>query len=68
MRLKLDIPASSQATASPSMQERERNLATDSTIREAICQVVTGPAVEPHPIALLASDYSEAVVLDLVNP
>jgi hypothetical protein len=31
-------------------------------------EVIARPTVEPHPFALLASDYSEAVVLDLMNP
>jgi hypothetical protein len=36
--------------------------------REPLGQVVTGPAVEPHPFAILAGDAAEAVMLDLVQP
>ena len=36
--------------------------------REAIGQVVAGPAVQPHAGIVLARDDPEAVVLDLVQP
>src|SRR5262249_1337290 len=36
--------------------------------REAVCEVVAWAAVEPHAIAILASDDAEAVMLDLVQP
>ena len=36
--------------------------------REPPGQVVARPAVEPHPLAILAGDAAEAVVLDLVPP
>ena len=36
--------------------------------REAACEVIAGPAVEPHPRAVLAGNNAEAVVLDLVQP
>ena len=31
-------------------------------------QIVARPAVEPHPLAILAGDTAEAVVLDFVQP
>ena len=31
-------------------------------------QVIAGPAVEPHTLAVLTGDNAEAVVLDLVQP
>jgi hypothetical protein len=34
----------------------------------ATAQIVPRPAVEPHPLAVLAGDDPEAVVLDLVQP
>jgi hypothetical protein len=36
--------------------------------REAVCQVVTGAAVEPHFHAVLAGDHPKAVVLDFMQP
>jgi hypothetical protein len=36
--------------------------------REAFGQVVARPAIEPHPLAILAGDDSEAIVLDLMKP
>jgi hypothetical protein len=36
--------------------------------REAVGEVVARPAVELHPVAALAGDDPEAVVLDLVQP
>src|SRR5262249_11681213 len=36
--------------------------------REAAGEVIAGPAVEPHPLTILAGDDSEAVVLDLMQP
>jgi hypothetical protein len=53
MRSKLAIPSSPHATASP---------------REALGQIIAGPAVELHPRAILAGDHAETVVLDLVQP
>jgi hypothetical protein len=50
--------------AGPRAQPRERF----HDQREAMGQVVTWPAVELHPLAILAGDAPEAVVLDLVQP
>jgi hypothetical protein len=51
------------------MKERERSLATASTMeREAIGEIIARSAVEPHPFAGLASNNPEPVVLDLVQP
>ena len=36
--------------------------------REAVGEVVTRTAVEPHPRAVLARNDAEAVVLDLMQP
>jgi hypothetical protein len=36
--------------------------------REAMGQIIAGPAVEPHPPAFLTGDYPEAIVLDFVQP
>jgi hypothetical protein len=36
--------------------------------RKAVGQLITGAAVEPHAVAVLAGDDAEAVVLDLVQP
>jgi enoyl-CoA hydratase len=36
--------------------------------REAIGQVVARPAVEPHPLAILAGDDPKPIVLDFVQP
>src|SRR5262249_31935895 len=36
--------------------------------REAAGEVITAPAVEPRPLAILAGDDSESIVLDLVQP
>jgi len=36
--------------------------------RGAVGQVITGPAVELHPLAVLAGDHPKAVVLDFVQP
>src|SRR5262249_53246144 len=36
--------------------------------REATGKVIAGPAVEPHPLTILAGDDSESIVLDLVQP
>ena len=48
---------------------RERNLAKDSTIkREAVMSGRCPAGCRAHAIAVLASDYSEAVVLDLMQP
>ena len=70
MRSKDAIPSSPHATASPSMmQERERSSRQRlDDEREAVGQVIARPAVEPHPLAVLAGDDPEAVVLDLVQP
>jgi hypothetical protein len=34
--------------------------------RKTVSQVITRPAIQPHSLAVLPSDYPEAVVLDLV--
>jgi hypothetical protein len=64
------MPSSPQATASPSMMQdrgrQPREALNDE--REAIGQVITGPAVELHPLAVLAGDHPKAVVLDFVQP
>jgi hypothetical protein len=36
--------------------------------REATGEVVAGAAIEPHPLAVLAGNDAEAVVLDFVQP
>jgi len=36
--------------------------------REAAGEVVAGPAVEPHPLAILTGNDAEAVMLDLMQP
>src|SRR5215831_18423881 len=36
--------------------------------REAAGEVIAGPAVEPHPLTILAGDDSESIVLDLMQP
>src|SRR5262249_19373229 len=36
--------------------------------REAAGEVIAGPAVEPHPRAILAGDNSESIVLNLMQP
>src|SRR5262249_11522406 len=36
--------------------------------REAAGEVIAGPAVESHPLTILAGDDSEAVMLDFVQP
>jgi hypothetical protein len=36
--------------------------------REALGQIIARPAVEPHPVAILACDNPEAIVLDFVQP
>ena len=36
--------------------------------REAMGEIVARTAIEPHPLAVLAGDDAEAVVLDLVQP
>ena len=36
--------------------------------RKTVGQIVAGTAVEPNPIALLASDKPKTIVLDLVQP
>jgi hypothetical protein len=36
--------------------------------REAIGQVIAGTAIEPHPLAVLAGDYPEPIMLDFVQP
>jgi hypothetical protein len=49
------------------MHERARSHASDDQ-PEAVGQVVAGAAVESDAVAILAGDYAEAVVLDLVQP
>jgi hypothetical protein len=39
-----------------------------STMREAASEVIAGPAVEPHPLTILAGDDSESIVLNLMQP
>ena|SRR5215467_7014910 len=36
--------------------------------REATSEVIVGTAVEPHPLAVLAGNDAEAIVLDLMQP
>ena len=36
--------------------------------REAAGEVIAGPAVEPHPLTILAGDDSESIVLNLMQP
>ena len=36
--------------------------------RETVGEVVTGSAIQPHPLAFLAGNDAEAVVLDFVQP
>jgi hypothetical protein len=36
--------------------------------RETIRQIIAWPAIEPHPIAVFASDDAETIVLDLLQP
>jgi hypothetical protein len=36
--------------------------------RKPIGQVIAQPTVEPHPLAILASNYPEAVMLDFMLP
>jgi hypothetical protein len=51
------------------MQDRDRSRGQGlHDQREAVCQVVARPAVEPHLRAVLAGDNSKAVVLDFVQP
>jgi hypothetical protein len=51
------------------MQDRERSRAQGlHDQREAKCQVIAGPTVEPHLGAVLPGDHAKAVVLDLVQP
>jgi hypothetical protein len=33
-----------------------------------IGQVIAGTTIEPHPLAVLAGDYPEAIMLDFVQP
>ena len=64
------IPSSLHATASPSMmQERERTLGDRlDDEREAIGQIIAGPAVELHPFVVLTGYDPKPVVLDFVQP
>ena len=34
----------------------------------ALCQVIAGPTVEPHPLTVLMGEETKAVMLDLVQP
>jgi hypothetical protein len=36
--------------------------------REALCEVIARPAIQPHAGAVLARDHAEAIVLDFVQP
>ena len=36
--------------------------------REAASEIIARTAIEPHPLAVLASNDAEAIVLDLVQP
>jgi hypothetical protein len=60
----------SHAIASPSMtQDRERSRAKGlHDQRKTICQVIAGPAVEPHLGAVLPGDHPKTVMLDFVQP
>ena len=70
MRLNEATPLSSQATASPSMmQEREPQAGQRlDDQREAMGEVITRTAVEPHLRVLLAGNDAEAVMLDFMQP
>ena len=57
IRSKQAMPSSPQATATPSMMQLQ-----------ALRRVVSRPACRAAPLVLLASNDSEAVVLDLVQP
>jgi hypothetical protein len=61
---------SPHATASPSMmQERERSLATASTMSgKRHVRSLPGRLYQFHPLAGLASNLPEAIVLDFVQP
>jgi len=51
------------------MQERERSLASASTMRgKRSVRLLPGLAVKLHPLVVLAGNHPEAVVLDLVQP
>jgi|SRR5262245_26149202 len=69
MRLNEATPLSSQATASPSMmQEREPQAGQRlDDQREAMGEVITRTAVEPHLRVLLAGNDAEAAMLDFMQ-
>ncbi|MEA2540251.1 MAG: hypothetical protein QOH35_1617 [Acidobacteriaceae bacterium] len=46
----------------------ERSVAHTRQRAEPVGQVVAGAAVQLHPLAFLADDAAEPVVLDLVQP
>ena len=50
------------------MQERTRGCQRLDDQREAAGEVVAGPAIEPHPLTILAGDDSESIVLNLMQP
>jgi hypothetical protein len=51
------------------MHDRERSLAKElHDQRKTICQVIAGPAVEPHLGAVLPGDHPKSVMLDFVQP
>ncbi len=64
------IPSAPHTTASPSMMHEREPKPGDclDDEREAVGQVVAGAAVEPHPLAGLAGNDPEAVVLDFMQP
>jgi len=50
-------------------QDRGRSRAKElHDQRETICQVIAGPAIEPHPGAVLPGDHPKPVMLDFVQP
>ena len=51
------------------MQERERRRVNVSTISgKRRVKFISGTAVEPHPVTILAGNDAESIVLDLVQP
>jgi hypothetical protein len=43
-------------------------IASVAPSRKATGEVIAGPAVEPHPLTILACDDSESIVLNLMQP
>src|ERR1700730_5167367 len=70
IRSKLAMPSSPHDTASPSiMQDRERSPPSASTMSgKRYVRSLPGRLYSRHPVAVLAGDDAEAVMLDLVQP